>query len=142
MPSNEDEMNKLAIQAQLAQQQGQSLSQQLEVMQATITDMNMTIDTLKNLKRAKATSLLPIGSGTYITCQKVDPDSVLLSVGAGVIVAKKTEEAIGMLESRLKTVSDAFNRGQKDLVDLNKRLADLNAKGAALSAQMENVRPA
>jgi prefoldin alpha subunit len=140
--ANEDELNKLAIQAQLANQTGQTLQSQIDVLQGTIAEINSTLETLRNLKRAKNNTLLPIGSGTYVTCQKIENEEVLIAVGAGVIVTKKGEEAIAMLENRLKTVADAYDRAQKDLIDVNKRLQDLNQKAMALTAQDSNVRPA
>ncbi len=142
MASTDEEMEKLAIQAQLAQQQGQALQSQLDMLQGTMTDLNMTIDTIRNLKKAKSQSLLPIGSGTYITCQKVDPDNVMVSVGGGVIVVKKADDAAELLEKRLKMVSDAFDKAQKDFFEVNRRISDLNTRAAALAGQMENVRPA
>ncbi len=140
--ANEDELNRLAIQAQLANQQGQTLQSQLEMLQQTITELNTTLDTLRNLKKAKSVSLLPIGSGAFITCQKVDPDEVVLSVGNGIMVTKKADEAADIIEKRIKTVGDAFDRAQRDLIEINKRLQDLNEKAMALSAQDPNVRPA
>ena len=140
--ANENELNKLAIQAQLANQQGQTLQSQLEMLQQSITELNTTLDTLRNLKKAKGTSLLPIGSGTFITCQKVNPDQVLISVGNGVIVTKKADEAADIIEKRVKTVGDAFDKAQRDLIEVNKRLQDLNEKAMALSAQESDVRPA
>ena len=142
MASTDEEMEKLAIQAQLAQQQGQALQSQLDMLQGTMTDLNMTIDTIRNLKKAKSQSLLPIGSGTYITCQKVAPDNVMVSVGGGVIVVKKADDAAELLEKRLKMVSDAFDKAQKDFFEVNRRISDLNTRAAALAGQMENVRPA
>src|ERR1700688_507008 len=102
MASNEEELNRLAIQAQLLQRQGQALQEQLEMMQTNITDLNATIDTLDNLSKASKLGMLPIGSGTYIACQKVDTDSVLLSVAAGMIVTKKVGDAADVLRARLK----------------------------------------
>ena len=43
MTSNEEDLNRLAIQAQLLQRQGQALQEQLDMMQSNITDLNATI---------------------------------------------------------------------------------------------------
>ncbi len=141
MTSNEEELNRLAIGAQLLQRQGQALQEQLEVMQTTMGDLNATIDTLDNLSQAQKVGMLPIGSGVYITCQKVDTDAVLLSVGAGVVVNKKASEAADVLRKRLKNVGEAFDKAQKNLVSVNQQLQDLNAKANVLASRMEDVRP-
>lgn len=142
MPSNEEELNRLAIQAQLLQRQGQAVQNQLDVMQTSISDLNATIDTLDNLSKAQKMGLLPIGSGAYITCQKVETDQVLLSVGAGVIVNKKASEASDILKKRLKNIGEAFDRSQKNLVLINQQLQDLNAKAGVLASRIDDVRPA
>ncbi|MDE1797914.1 MAG: prefoldin subunit alpha [Candidatus Micrarchaeota archaeon] len=141
MVSNEEDLNRLAIQAQLLQRQGQALQEQLDMMQTNITDLNATIDTLDNLSKAAKVGMLPIGSGAYITCQKVDTENVLISVGAGMIVTKKASDAADIMRKRLKTVGDAFDRSQKNLVNINQQLQDLNAKASLLASRMEDVRP-
>lgn len=139
--SDQEDLNRLAIQAQLFQRQGEVLQNQLEMMQSTITDLNATIDTLDNLEKAKEKGLLPVGSGVYITCQKVDTDAVLVSVGAGLITTKKVSEAGEILNKRLKVVSDAFGKAQHNMLSINQQLQDINAKASVLAARIEDVRP-
>lgn len=142
MADAREELNRLAIQAQLLQREGQALEGQIDIMRTTISDMNATIDTLNNLEMAKNEGLLPVGSGAYITCKQVDADSVLISVGAGLIVRKKAKEAVEILDGRLKSVSGAFEKAQKNLLSINQHLQDVNAKANALVASVEDVRPA
>ncbi len=138
---DEKDLNRMAIQAQILQRQGTSLTGQIDVMQTTLNDLQATIDTLEQLAKAKEVGLLPIGSGTYITCKGVDADQVLISVGSGIIVGKKAPEAAELLRKRYKTVSEAFDAAQKNLASLNTQLQDLNAKASVLAARIEDVRP-
>lgn len=139
--SDEEDMNRLSIQAQVLQRQGQTLQGQLDALQATVTDLNSTIETLENLPKAKDVGMLPIGSGAYITCHKVDTEMVLISVGAGLVVSKKASEAAEILKGRLKNVSEAFENAQRNLMSINQRLQDIEAQASTLAAKMENVRP-
>ncbi len=138
---DEKDLNRMAIQAQMLQRQGQSLTGQIDAMQTTLNDLQATIDTLDQLAKAKEVGLLPIGSGTYITCKGVDADQVLISVGSGIIVGKKAPEAAELLRKRYKSVSEAFDSAQKNLASLNIQLQDLNAKASVLAARIEDVRP-
>ena len=138
---DEKDLNRMAIQAQILQRQGSTLSGQIDVMQTTLSDLQATIDTLDQLAKAKEVGLLPIGSGTYITCKGVDADQVLISVGSGIIVGKKAPEAAELLRKRYKSVSEAFDVAQKNLATLNTQLQDLNAKASVLAARIEDVRP-
>ncbi len=139
---DEKDLNRMAMQAQILQRQGTSLTQQIDVMQTTLNDLQATIDTLDQLSKAKEVGLLPIGSGAYITCKSVDVDSVLISVGSGIIVGKKAPEAADLLRKRYKTVTEAFDSAQKNLASINTQLQDLNAKASVLAARIEDVRPA
>lgn len=144
MSVDEDErdLNQIAMQAQVLQRQGGALQNQLDMLQNTLNDLQSTIDTLEQLAKAKEVGLLPIGSGAYITCKSVDTDQVMISVGAGLIVNKKAADAAEMLRKRLKTVGDAFDKGQKSLAVINQQMQDLNAQAAVLSARIDDVRPA
>ena len=138
---DEKDLNRMAMQAQILQRQGSSMTSQIDVMQTTLNDLQATIDTLDQLAKAKEVGLLPIGSGTYITCKGVDVDSVLISVGSGIIVGKKAPEAADLLRKRYKTVTEAFDAAQKNLASINTQLQDLNAKASVLAARIEDVRP-
>ena len=143
MSVDEDErdLNQIAMQAQVLQRQGGALQNQLDMLQNTLNDLQSTIDTLEQLNKAKDVGLLPIGSGAYITCKSVDPEQVMIAVGAGLIVTKKASEAAEMRRKRYKTVIDAFDKGQKSLATINQQMQDLNAQAAVLSARLEDVRP-
>ncbi|MFA5108874.1 MAG: prefoldin subunit alpha [Candidatus Micrarchaeia archaeon] len=139
--SAEEDLNKMAIRAQLLQREGQALQGQIEAMETSINDLNATIDSIKNLKMAKEKGLLPIGSGTYITCKEVNADEVLVSIGSGLIMKKDSKDAIEILEKRQKEVADVFEKTQKKLMVINQELQDMNAQASVLAARMENVQP-
>ncbi|MFH1094964.1 MAG: prefoldin subunit alpha [Candidatus Micrarchaeota archaeon] len=141
MTSDEEELNRLSVQAQILQQQGQSLQGQLEAMQQSIADLNTTIETLENLSKVKDDSRLPIGSGVYLACQKVDSSQVFVSIGAGLIVSKKPAEAEALLRKRLATINQSFETAQRNMVALNKQLEDINNTASALASRIEDVRP-
>lgn len=139
--NDDEEMNRLAVQAQVLQRQAQVMQNQMEVLQTSITDLNASIDTLENLPKAKETGILPIGSGVYITCHKVDSDNVMVSIGAGLIAHKTADEASAILKKRLKAAGDSFERAQKTLMQLNSQMQDISIKAGALAAKLEDVRP-
>ncbi|MFH1306915.1 MAG: prefoldin subunit alpha [Candidatus Micrarchaeota archaeon] len=141
MSKADEELNRLAMQAQLLQREGQILQGQIDIMESTVRDLNATIDSLKNLKLAKDKAILPIGSGAYIACKEVDINSVLISVGAGIIMKKDAKEAISILEDRLKNVNASFEKAQRNLINVNERIQGINAKASVLATRMENVQP-
>ena len=138
--SDAEDLNRLAIKAQLLTREGQVLQNQIDIMQTTITDLNATIDTLKNLKQAKENGILPIGSGAYITCKEIDLEQALVSVGSGFIVRKNVKDAVDMLESRRKSAGESLETAQKALLGVSQSLQELNARASMISTRMEDVR--
>jgi len=138
--SDAEDLNRLAIKAQLLTREGQVLQGQIDIMQTTVTDLNATIDTLKNLRKAKESGIIPVGSGAYITCKEVDTDAVMISVGAGFIVKKNVKDAVSTLEKRQKQAAESFENAQKALLSVNQSLRELNSQASVISARMENVR--
>lgn len=139
--SDEQELNRLAMQARLLEREGQILQGQIEMMQTSASDLNATIESLANLPKAKNEGLLPIGSGAYITCKEVDSDAVLITIGGGLIAKKSAKEAIAILEKRRDTVSKSLEEAQKNFLTLNQRIQDINSRASVVAARMENVRP-
>jgi prefoldin alpha subunit len=139
--SDEQELNRLAMQARLIEREGQIMQGQIEMMQTSASDLNATIESLSNLAKAKDVGLLPIGSGAYITCREVDTGAVLITIGGGLIAKKSAKDAIEILEKRRDTVSRSLEEAQKNFITLNQRIQEINSKASVLAARMENVRP-
>jgi prefoldin alpha subunit len=141
--SDEEDLNQLTIQAQILQRQGSALQNQLDIFQETLADINSAIETLENLPKAKEEGRVPIGAGVYVTCNKIQADDVLVTVGAGLLVQKKAADAIEMIKGRQKSVSEAFDKAQKNLIAINRQMQDINSKASLIAQRMEeNVRPA
>ncbi|MFH0927157.1 MAG: prefoldin subunit alpha [Candidatus Micrarchaeota archaeon] len=139
--SDEEDLNKLAIKAQLLSREGQVLQGQIDMVQGAVTDLNATIDTLKNIKKAKEGTIVPVGSGAYISCKEVDIETILVSVGAGFILKKNVKDAVEILEGRRVQASDSLEKAQKALLSVNESLQEINARASVITARMENVQP-
>lgn len=141
--ANEQEINGIASELQLQQSRGEAIKQQIQQMQGNLLEIGGTIEAIKNLKKAKGDTLVPIGSGVLISCPKPDPEKVIISIGANVMLHKKPEDAIKMLEERQKSVMQAINIAQGDLGEVVKAIDSLTNRASLIAAQEErkNVRP-
>ena len=141
--NDEEELNRLAMRAQMLNREVQTLQNQIDMMQTAIANLDATIDTIKNLKKAQKDTIVPIGSGAYITCNEIDTLAVLVSVGAGFIVKKNAQEATEILEKKRKDASESLEKAQKAYLQLSQSLQDINARATMISARMEeNVQSA
>ena len=94
------EMQMLNQQAQHLQQQLHSLDHQLDSLEHLKSDL----DSLKGQKDSKTYSSL--NGGVFVESEIKESNSVLLSVGANVLVKKKKEEALDLIERQLKELRE------------------------------------
>lgn len=140
--ANEDEMERISNELQLQQARGDAIRQQMQAMQNAILEVGSAIEAIEGLKKAKGDTLVPIGAGVFMSCPKPDPENVVLSIGAGMLVRKKAEEALKLLNDRQKRMSDALGASQQNLEDVVKNIERLSAQAGAIGAAEEkrNVR--
>ena len=86
---------------------------------------------------------MPVVAGVFISCPKPDPDRVVLNIGANVMVSKKPEEAVKLLEERQKKISDAIGSAQEDMGEVIRAIDELSQRASSIAAaEGKNVRPA
>jgi len=140
--ANEDELNAIANELQMQQTRGEAIRQQMGQMQQTVIEIGSAMEAITNLKKAKGDTLVPIGAGVFVSCPKPDPDRVLINIGANLMVNKKPEDAVKMLEDRQKKVREAMQEAQNELQQIVRMIEELTGRGNALSQTEEkNVRP-
>jgi prefoldin alpha subunit len=120
-------------------QQAEVLSRQLEFMDRQRLESVAAIEALKALAAEKeGVILVPIGGGTTLRARIIDPDNVLVNIGADVVIRRKNEEAIGFIEDRIreletleKRVSDSLDQVRGQINELARRIDQVYRKGQA-----------
>ena len=83
-------------------QQMEVLSQQLQMIENGRAEASAAVETLTALAASEdGTVLLPVGGGASLRVKVLEPDRVLLSIGANVIVERQNAEARSFLEDRM-----------------------------------------
>ncbi|MEM4554246.1 MAG: prefoldin subunit alpha [Candidatus Anstonellaceae archaeon] len=138
---DETEVQKLSYQLQLQQSAGEAVRQQIQAIQANIVEIGSVIEAIKNLKKMKGDTLVPLGAGTFLSCPKPNTEKIIISIGANLMVQKSPEEAVKMLEEKQQKLSDALKAAQQDLEQIAKNIQDLTNKASLLVAEeSKNVR--
>ncbi len=134
MAQDRDEnLNRIAYEAQNYQQQGQFMQQQLGSIQMTINEVGTSIATLKNIDKAKDNEvLLPLGAGAHVSARLADTQNVLLNIGSDVIAQKPLAEAITILEERMKRLESMRDKLQEGILEVSKRLDQLDTEANQL----------
>lgn len=139
--ANEEQLQKLAYEAQLYQQQGQLLKQQLDVLQATSAELAETIGTLKGLSPNKQGKLVPVGSGAFLRAKDLDSSNVLINVGSSLVLELPVASAIALLQKREASAKDVRENLQKNLSNVGMRLGELESAAQRLMGGGVDVRP-
>jgi prefoldin alpha subunit len=123
----QQQLQDMAARHQQYQYQGEAIAQQLNMVKITIKDVETALTTITSLKDETAGKeiLVPIGFSSFVNATLTNPDKVVIGIGAGVSVEKKTDDAKAFLEKR------------KD--ELNKYYEQLNNALGKLAGEMQNI---
>ena len=104
----EDRQRLEALMSELNTYQGQAevIQQQIENLNASLTELTIALDTLEVVKdEKKEETLVPIGAGSFLITELKNTDEVIIGLGAGVAVKKKiadAKETIGEQKTELE----------------------------------------
>lgn len=121
------QLQELASRHEQYQYQAETLSQQINMVQMTIKEVEMaltTIDALKETPAGKET-LVPIGFGSFVNAALTNTEKVVIGIGAGISVEKKIDDARILLDKR------------KD--ELTKYNEQLNTTISRIAQELQNI---
>lgn len=123
----QQQLQELAARHQQYQYQAESIAQQMNMLKMTLKDLETALTTIAALKDVPEGKemLVPVGFGSFVNVTLVTPDKVVIGIGAGVSVEKKTDDAKAILEKR------------KD--ELNKYYEQLNSAFTKLATELQGI---
>ena len=88
--------------------------------------------------------LLQIGGGASVRAKVLEPDKILMSIGAEVVVERPNKEAVEFLKERImemeasqKKVAETLDRLRSQMNEINKRLESGYQQAAAAGQDQE-----
>jgi len=111
-------------------QQAEIFVGQLEMLENGRMEALAAIETLEAMLSAdNGVVLLQIGGGASVRAKVLDPDKILLSIGAEVVVERSNKNAVEFLKERImemeasqKKVAETLDRLRSQMNEINKRL--------------------
>jgi len=111
-------------------QQAELFVGQLELLENGRMEALAAIEALEGmLANDDGTVLLQIGGGASVRAKVVEPEKILLSIGAEVVVERSNKDAVEFLKERImemeasqKKVSETLDRLRLQMNEINKRL--------------------
>jgi prefoldin alpha subunit len=124
---NQQEETQKMIAQQLMGQQLQQIEQQVEVIGSQIQELKNLKENLAELKNYDKRSIhTPMGAGVFLESELKKPETVLLNVGAGVIVKKDTDSAIKIIGNQVEELKKIQEQMQNELKNLVGNLQGLH----------------
>ena len=123
--NQEEEFQQYASLMDYYKSQLESLENQFSYVQAAINDYGKAKITIEKLGESVDDTdlLIPIGGGTFSYAKAKDTKKILTEIGAGIVVEKKPEEALKILDRRIeelqKSQENISNVSQKIQTQLN-----------------------
>lgn len=116
-PGSEEEIRRLLAAYEQYQAQAEGISHQLGLSQIAAQGLESALAAVDALQEAEVGQeiLVPIGSGSFIHGKLASKENVILNVGAGVSIEKRSEEAIEILRTRKNEVLEGSKSSRKFL---------------------------
>ena len=132
---SEEELQRMAVSHQQMEYQAQAISQQINLVKASIDDCDKAIYTITELEgiEEEHEMLIPIGSGANIMAKVIKANKVIIEIGAGVNVEKNSDEAKKNLMVRKEELIKFHEKLQTDLNELVAKIKEIEATVSSLA---------
>lgn len=118
---DKNELEEKAYVYRILESRLDSMSKQRDLLIQRMVEIQSTLQSIKELQKAKDEILFPLGSTAY-TFGKAIGDKLIVEIGAGVALQKTPEEAAKILEGRKKEVEEVIKKIQNQMVETANRM--------------------
>ena len=136
----EDRQRLEALMSELNTYQGQAevIQQQIENLNASLTELTIALDTLEVVKdEKKEETLVPIGAGSFLITELKNTDEVVIGLGAGVAVKKKIADAKVTIEEQKTELEELRDKMTLDLQKISDYIRQRSPEAEALMQKVE-----
>ena len=135
---DQQKMNELINEINAYNQQADLIRQQIELIQASIGEVDALSNTLDDLNGEKSVeAFVPVGAGSFIKGELKDTDEIIISIGAGYAIKKDAEGAKGIIAGQKKDLEDSLDKMLGNLQQVTDIITNLQgqAQQIQLAAQ-------
>jgi prefoldin alpha subunit len=137
-----EDIRNLAARHQEFQRQAEALSQQINMVQASITSCDQTIVTINELRTTSAEgkiaeTMVPVGFGSFVHAEIKNADKVIVDLGAGFSAEKTADEAIETLNRRKEQLTKILEQMNASLANYVQGMQALESEAARLQQPVQ-----
>ena len=140
---SEEELRRISVEIRLLEQTAEAIQSRLNMVNAVATDLTYASMTLEGIETEKENSelLVPIGGSSYIKAGLVNPDKIIVGMGAGVSVEKTRQEAKDIIKNRLENLEKTRMSLQQQLAQIAEKITEDREKFEAMAAELREEKP-
>ncbi|OGI12069.1 prefoldin subunit alpha [Candidatus Micrarchaeota archaeon RBG_16_36_9] len=108
--NEKEDVQKKIMEFQILDNNLKMLQERAEMVNQRLEDMHRTKVAIEDLKTTKPNkALIPLGSGNFVYGGIENCEDIIVSVGSDVVIKKKREKAIEVLDVRIKELESNLN---------------------------------
>lgn len=131
--SNKDKLREKAVHFQMTQHRLRTLEQKSHMLLSGIEELERAKLALEDLEKAKGEAYIPLGASNFVFGEVKDNQNVLISIGSGIAVKRKREDALRIAEERL----DEFKKESDKITDA---IQEMSNELMSLQTDLETLR--
>ena len=131
-------LDEMVNELNMYKSQAELLQQQVEAIQASLTEVEILESTLDDIKdKNSLEAMVPVGAGSFMNAEIKKTDEVIMSVGAGVAIKKSTEEAKETLATQKEELNDSLDKMMANLQKISQIVAQLSPQAEELMKKVQ-----
>ena len=139
---DQQKLNELINEINAYNQQADLIRQQIELIQASIGEVDALSNTLDDLNGEKSVeAFVPVGAGSFIKGELKDTDEIIISIGAGYAIKKDAEGAKKIIAGQKKDLEDSLDKMLANLQQVTDILANLQGQAQQIQAASQGSVP-
>jgi len=140
--ANEQKLQEKVMIYQILSQQLEEFANQGQVLEARLSEIEVTIEALNDMKNVieGSESLVPLGSGCFGHGNISKKDNVVIDVGAGIMIEKPIAEALKIIKGRKSEVDNVKIKLQSEIEKIGETMNKLNEELQEIQAAEEGKK--
>jgi len=136
--SEEEKLQALVAQMKVIEAYLNDILSKEATVSRLIEDGRFAIDAIRNMSGTdNVQTLMPIGIGVYMQASVAPVDKLLVSVGSGVAIEKRRDDAINYIESRIKELEVALRSMFSQKQDLAMKMEQTRAEVNSMAQKLQ-----
>lgn len=124
---NNEELRKLAAEAEGYQRMQNSLREQIVSVNMSSMECAVAINSIEKIKGGES-SLVSLGSGIYVKAKLENRDKILVDMGSGIYGEVEPEKAIEVLKKRIEDGKEHSDKLENEMNKIKNSLVELENK--------------